>query len=213
MTVKQTAMIAGGAALIVSGTVLGLLWRFGVWQYMLLGHTDLRVIMWPSSVMLTVGWCSTLPGILGTQTGTASTQTILDYLQQGNSTVSLLASGPVQGYRFNTHLATALTATSFSISGWGSTAGKTVNRGTDQNFSFTVTESTGQSANPTFTLTFANGTWTSIPIYTCNLDSATTDAVAQVLVSATATALTVTYEEATPANNKAVTFQCVGMGT
>jgi len=64
MTVKQTVAIAGGAALIVSGVVSGLLWRFGVWQYMLLGHTDLRVILWPSSVMLTAGWCSTLPGIL-----------------------------------------------------------------------------------------------------------------------------------------------------
>jgi hypothetical protein len=57
MTVKQTAAIASGAALIVSGTVLGLLWRFGVWCYMQVGQTDLRVIVWPSSVMLTSGWC------------------------------------------------------------------------------------------------------------------------------------------------------------
>ena len=66
MTVKQTIATAGGAALIVSGIVLGLLWRYGVWRYMVIGHTDLRVILWPSSVMLTVGWCSTLPGILTT---------------------------------------------------------------------------------------------------------------------------------------------------
>lgn len=71
MTVKQTATIASGAALIVSGTILGLLWRFGVWRYMQLGHTDLRVILWPSSVMLTVGWCSTLPGILTTMSSVA----------------------------------------------------------------------------------------------------------------------------------------------
>jgi hypothetical protein len=64
MTVKQTAAIASGAALIVSGTVLGLLWRFGVWCYMQVGQTDLRVILWPSSQMLTAGWCSTLTGIL-----------------------------------------------------------------------------------------------------------------------------------------------------
>jgi hypothetical protein len=64
MTVKQTAAIASGAALIVSGTVLGLLWRFGVWRYMQVGGTDLRVILWPSSQMLIVGWCSTLTGIL-----------------------------------------------------------------------------------------------------------------------------------------------------
>jgi len=61
---QQTAAIASGAALIVSGTVLGLLWRFGVWRYMQVGGTDLRVILWPSSQMLTAGWCSTLTGIL-----------------------------------------------------------------------------------------------------------------------------------------------------
>ena len=57
--------------MIVPGTVLGLLWRFGVWRYMQLGHTDLRVVLWPSSVMLTVGWCSTLPGILITMSSVA----------------------------------------------------------------------------------------------------------------------------------------------
>jgi len=64
MTVGRTVMLGAIAALVVSGTVLGLLWRFGVWEYMLFGHTDLRVIFWPSSVMLTVAWCTTARGIL-----------------------------------------------------------------------------------------------------------------------------------------------------
>ncbi len=64
MTVRRTAMRAASAALVVSGTVLGLLWRFGEWDIVQIGHTDLRVILWPSSAMLTVGWCSTARGIL-----------------------------------------------------------------------------------------------------------------------------------------------------
>jgi hypothetical protein len=64
MTVRRTVVVAATAALVVSGTVLGLLWRFGVWEYMLLGHTDVRVIFWPSSVILTVGWGTTTRGIL-----------------------------------------------------------------------------------------------------------------------------------------------------
>jgi hypothetical protein len=66
MSTRQTAIIAGATALMVSGTVLGLLWRYGVWEIMALGKTDLRVILWPSSIMITVGWCSTAAGILTT---------------------------------------------------------------------------------------------------------------------------------------------------
>jgi hypothetical protein len=66
MTVRQTAAIGGTVGLIVSGAVLALLWRFGVWRLMRIGGTDLRVVLWPSSVMLTGGWCSTLPGIMTT---------------------------------------------------------------------------------------------------------------------------------------------------
>jgi hypothetical protein len=66
MTIRQTAVAGGIAALLVSGTVLTFLWRFGVWRIMQIGHTDLRVVLWPSSVMLTGGWCSTVPGIMTT---------------------------------------------------------------------------------------------------------------------------------------------------
>jgi hypothetical protein len=64
MTLRRTVMLAATAALIVSGTVLGLLGWLGIWQYMLFGSTDLRVILWPSSVMLPMEWCTTARGIL-----------------------------------------------------------------------------------------------------------------------------------------------------
>jgi hypothetical protein len=66
MGTKQTAIIGSAIALSVCGTVLGLLWRYGIWEIMVLGKTDLRVIVWPSSMMITVGWCSTVTGIMTT---------------------------------------------------------------------------------------------------------------------------------------------------
>ncbi len=64
MTLRRTVMLAAVAALVVSGTVLGLLAWLGIWEYMLFGRTDLRVILWPSSVMLPMEWCTTARGIL-----------------------------------------------------------------------------------------------------------------------------------------------------
>ena len=64
MTARQTASLGGAVGLIVSGTVLALLWFFGVWSILRIGNTDLRVLIWPSSVMLTAGWCCTIPGVL-----------------------------------------------------------------------------------------------------------------------------------------------------
>lgn len=66
MTVRQTAVVGGTVGLIVSAAVLVLLGSFGVWHLMRVGSTDLRVMVWPSSAMLTAGWCSTLPGIMTT---------------------------------------------------------------------------------------------------------------------------------------------------
>jgi hypothetical protein len=66
MSTKQTAIIASAVALTVCGIVLGLLWRYGIWEIMVLGKTDVRVILWPSSIMITLGWCSTPAGIMTT---------------------------------------------------------------------------------------------------------------------------------------------------
>jgi hypothetical protein len=64
MSARLTATIAGAAALAVSGTVLGLLWRYGIWEYLLFGGTDLRLILWPSSAMLPIDWCTSARGML-----------------------------------------------------------------------------------------------------------------------------------------------------
>ena len=66
MTVKQTAATGGAVALIVCGTVLGLLWKHGVWHFVQIGRIDLQAVLWPSSEMLTVGWRTTIPGITRT---------------------------------------------------------------------------------------------------------------------------------------------------
>jgi hypothetical protein len=66
VTIGRTVTVAGIAALVVSGTVLGLLVRFGIWKYMLFGRIDLRLIVWPSSVMLPLDWCTTAHGIFMT---------------------------------------------------------------------------------------------------------------------------------------------------
>jgi hypothetical protein len=63
MTVRQTVAIGGGIGLAVPVIVLVLLWRYGIIQIMF-GNVDLRAVLWPSSIMLTVGWCCTVPGIL-----------------------------------------------------------------------------------------------------------------------------------------------------
>lgn len=58
-------MIGGAVGLVAPAVVLTLLSVYGVWQIMI-GHFDLRVILWPFSVMLPLRWCSTVPGILTT---------------------------------------------------------------------------------------------------------------------------------------------------
>ena len=66
MSTKQIAIIASAVAFTVCGTVLGLLWEYGIWEIMVLGKTDVRVILWPSSIMISVGWYSTPAGIMMT---------------------------------------------------------------------------------------------------------------------------------------------------
>ena len=59
MTARKTAFVGSVIGLVVSGTILVVLWNFGV-------STRLRLALWPSSIMLTVDWCCTVSGILGT---------------------------------------------------------------------------------------------------------------------------------------------------
>jgi hypothetical protein len=53
----------GFVGLLVSSVVLALIW-FGVGGVLNVGGTDLMSVFWPSSVMLVVGWRSTIPGVM-----------------------------------------------------------------------------------------------------------------------------------------------------
>ncbi len=64
LTKKRTAIVGGIVGLVVCITILVLLDLYGVWYLFPIGHSDLRVILWPSSVMLTVGWRTSVPGVL-----------------------------------------------------------------------------------------------------------------------------------------------------
>lgn len=66
MTTRQAAILGGIVGLLVSTSVLILLF-YGVSGVLSIGNdTDLRYIVWPSWVMLTVGWRTTLRGIITT---------------------------------------------------------------------------------------------------------------------------------------------------
>jgi hypothetical protein len=62
MNTRWVLLMGAVAGLCVSIAVLALMW-FGVRGVLNVGHTDLMYVVWPSSLMLTVGWRSTLPGI------------------------------------------------------------------------------------------------------------------------------------------------------
>jgi len=49
--------------MMVSVAVLALMW-FGVAGVLRVGNTDLIYVFWPSSVMLVLGWRSTIPGVM-----------------------------------------------------------------------------------------------------------------------------------------------------
>lgn len=65
MTSRQILLTGVMVGLCVSAAVLALLW-FGVSGILVVRGTDLMYVFWPSSLMLTVGWRSTVPGIMTT---------------------------------------------------------------------------------------------------------------------------------------------------
>lgn len=62
MTTRQVLLIGAIVGLSVSIAILSLVW-YGVAGVLNVGRTDLMYVFWPSSLMLTVGWRTTLPGI------------------------------------------------------------------------------------------------------------------------------------------------------
>jgi hypothetical protein len=64
MTKRNVVLLGGCVGLVGPFVVIALMSFYGVWEIMKIGPTDLRVILWPFSVMLIGGWCSTIPGVL-----------------------------------------------------------------------------------------------------------------------------------------------------
>ena len=62
MTTRTALLIGAVVGLCMSLAVLTLMW-FGVSGVLNVGRTDLMYVFWPSSLILTVGWRSTVPGI------------------------------------------------------------------------------------------------------------------------------------------------------
>jgi hypothetical protein len=69
VTMRQAAILGGIVGLLVSTSVLILLW-YGVSGILAIGNNtdpiDLMYIVWPSALMLTVGWRTTPHGITTT---------------------------------------------------------------------------------------------------------------------------------------------------
>ncbi len=70
MTTRQVLIVGGIVGLIVSSAVLALLW-FGVAGVLNVGDTNLMYVIWPSSMMLLVGWRTTIHGMVVTATSVA----------------------------------------------------------------------------------------------------------------------------------------------
>ena len=62
MTTRQLVFTAGAVGLTVSVAILTLL-GFGVSGVLTIRNVDLIYLLWPSSLMLTTGWRTTVPGI------------------------------------------------------------------------------------------------------------------------------------------------------
>jgi len=71
----------------------------------------------------------------------------------------------VQTKRLNVHGGTALVSGNIALSsGWGTSPTLPINRGADQAASIQITAKATTAANPTVTVTFADGTFTQIPV-------------------------------------------------
>jgi hypothetical protein len=114
--------------------------------------------------------------------------------------------------RVRATIGTALVAGDIALSaGWGSTASVSAISGTDQRFRFTVTSAgTGQAANPTATLTFKDGTWTTAPYAVCSRNGGNQPAVLPTWTT-TATTLVLTFP-GTPVAAETYKEECVVMG-
>lgn len=134
---------------------------------------------------------------------------------------AITATGVVSAQRFNAHGGTALASGNIALSsGWGTSPTLTINRGTDQGASIQITAKATVAANPTVTVTFANGTWTTAPVVVaCRTDTTAATGAPSTSVSnqwavtsVTATAVTLTFN-GTPVANSSYGLSFICMGT
>jgi len=104
---------------------------------------------------------------------------------------------------------TSLVGGDFSLSaGWGTTASVGSITGNDQWAQFTITSAgTGQTANPTNTWTFTDGTWTNAPIAVCQRADRASQAGVHFTWTTTATTLVLVFE-GTPVAAEAFVVSC-----
>lgn len=112
-------------------------------------------------------------------------------------------------------IGTALVSGNFALSAaWGSTASVSVTRGDDNGFVIVVTcNGTGITSNPTITLVYQDGTWTTAPVTQTKMSDASNSADLSLPVkeSTTATTLTITLV-GTPTSGRTYTFSTVVRG-
>jgi hypothetical protein len=94
--------------------------------------------------------------------------------------------------RFQPVLGTALSATDFILTGWGSGASISSVTGTDTDFTLTITAGSAPTITPTITLTYHDGPWLSINSDTAQMTGGT-GAVSDVVTSSTLSQMTMTY--------------------
>ena len=138
--------------------------------------------------------------------------TTLGLLQGTSATPLDLDGGEVLVGRYKAE-GTSLVAGDFSLSaGWGTTASVSAVSGTDQRFRITVTSAgTGQGANPTITLTFKDGTWTTAPFAVAHRGGGSQPTVSLDVTSTTATTLVATFN-GTPVAAETYDINCIVMG-
>jgi hypothetical protein len=100
-----------------------------------------------------------------------------------------------------------------TLTGWGTTATVAAVTGTDAAGSITITSNgTGQTINPTFVLTFHDGTWTNSPLVVASRTDVSGPAANWQITSTTATAVTFQFNNGTPSAgaNYSLNFIAVG---
>jgi len=130
----------------------------------------------------------------------------------GNITAKAKETGDWHSRRYFADTGTALVAGDFTTAGWQTgSGGLGTITGTDQAFQFTMTATDPNiTLNPTVTLTFHDGTWTTAPVFVCSQNGGT-GAQSFITVVPTATQAVITYL-GTPVTTLTYIISCVGMG-